>query len=105
MKHPKHRIEHHVPMNDREGVEGGEGEGPADSRPQIRRQLEHLCKGLGVEYVDLVELHISHNQVLMVTYDRNENGRLYRDEFNKVVTKQQRIEVDTYTFLGDEGDI
>lgn len=102
MKNPRHLVEVNIPMHDRDGEEG---QGPKDLRPRIRRHLERICKSLGIEYADLVELHISYNRILLVTYDRNEQGELYRDEFNKVATKNERIEVDTYTFVGDEKDI
>jgi aryl-alcohol dehydrogenase-like predicted oxidoreductase len=102
MRDPRFLIETKVPMHQRDNPEG---EGPTDSRPQIRRQMERIAKKLGLTYEDIVEMHFSYNTVTVVMYDRNEAGELYRDEFNRVVTKQQRIAIDTFTFLGDERDI
>lgn len=102
MRHPRHLIEHNVPRNRRDQPEGEE---VPSSQPQIRRQLERLCKRLDIEFDDVVELHISHNLVLAVMYDRDKDNQLYRDEFNKVATKQVRLSVDTFSFVGDEGDI
>jgi hypothetical protein len=102
MKKPRHEIEAQVAAHRRDAPEGETP--PGGLRPRIRRQLERICKALDVEYDDLVELHVSYNMVTAIYYDRNENGDLYRDEFNRVVTKPKRIPVDTFTFLGDEKD-
>lgn len=101
MKHPRHIAEIRVPMHTRDDPDGAK----RDSRPQIRRLIERLAKKLDIDYDDLVELHISFGRVAAVYYDRNEGGQRYRDEFNKVVVKQKQIEVDTYTYLGDETEI
>lgn len=103
MKRPRHEVEANVAAHRKDLPDGTAP--PEGSRPQIRRQLERICEALSVSYDDLVELHISHNMVTVISYAKNDNGDYYRDEFNKVVTRPMRIPVDTFTFLGDEKDI
>jgi hypothetical protein len=104
MKYPRHLIEVRVRPKSRDLPEGEVAE---PLLPQIRRPMERLCKKLGVEfaYEDLVEMHIFYGYVTLIYYLRNEAGELYRDEQGKVATALKRIDVDTFTFVGDEKDI
>ena len=99
MRRPKHEIEASVPSR---GTPAQPGQ--PDSRPQIRRQLERICESLGLEYDDLLELHVVNESVNAILYDRTAEGELYRDEFNRVATRQVTIPVDLVSFLGDERD-
>ena len=95
MRRPKHEIEAEVPHR---GTPGG------SSRPQIRRQVERICELIGLEFDDLQELHIQASTVNAVLYHRNDEGELYRDEFDKLAIRRVQIPVDVSTFLGDERD-
>lgn len=107
MRLSRYVIEQRVPLK-RAAPGGGHPEEAATdggSLPQIRRHIERICEKLGLRYEDICELHMSYGSILAVYYDRDEEGKLYRDDMNRVVTKQKRMPVDTFSFIGDEEDI
>lgn len=104
----RHEVESEIPRpGPAPGAGGGGMGGDSLSRtgpPKIRRQLERICEAIGIDYVDVTEMHIVPESLSVTLYDRNESGQRYRNSLGTVVMRHEMLQVDTSTFIGDEKD-